>query len=62
MPETRNKIAERIVAKEGIAVDDLYGLVKNHADYWSGDGVHFNSKGIVVQAEQVAKRISDSIK
>jgi lysophospholipase L1-like esterase len=60
--QARNKIAEGIVAKEGIAVDDLYGLVKDHAEYWSGDGVHFNSKGIAVQAEQVSKRISDSIK
>jgi len=47
---------------EGIAVDDLHGLVKDHAEYWSGDGVHFNSKGIAVQAEQVAKRITDNLK
>jgi lysophospholipase L1-like esterase len=60
--QARNKIAEGIVTKEGIAVDDLYDLMKDHAEYWSGDGVHFNSKGIAVQAEQVAKRITDNLK
>ena len=60
--EARNKIAEGIVAKEGITTDDLYGLVKDHPEYWSRDGVHFNGQGITAQAEQVSKRILDSIK
>jgi lysophospholipase L1-like esterase len=60
--QARNKIAEGIVAKEEIAVDDLYGLVKDHPEYWSNDGVHFNGKGIAIQAEQVVKRILESIK
>jgi len=60
--EARNKIAEGIVTKEGIAVDDLYTLVKDHPEYWSHDGVHFNGKGIAIQAEQVSKRILESIK
>jgi lysophospholipase L1-like esterase len=60
--EARNKIAEGIVTKEGIAVDDLYGLVKDHPEYWSPDGVHFNGKGIAVQAEQVMKSITESFK
>jgi lysophospholipase L1-like esterase len=53
--QARNKIAAEIVAKEGIAVDDLYGLVKDHPEYWSNDGVHFNSLGTAAEAEQVAK-------
>ena len=44
-----------------IAVNDLYGLVQDHAEFWSNDGVHFNSKGIAVQAKQVTKRIMESI-
>jgi lysophospholipase L1-like esterase len=60
--EARNKIAEGIVTKEGIAVDDLYGLVKDHPEYWSGDGVHFNEKGIGAQVEQVARRIEEALK
>jgi lysophospholipase L1-like esterase len=60
--QARNKIAEEIVTKEAIAIDDLYGLVENHAEYWSGDGVHFNRQGIAVQAEQVSKRIAEFLK
>lgn len=60
--KARNAIAEEIVAREKIAVDDLYGLVKDHPEYWSHDGVHFNSQGIDVQAEQVARRIAESLK
>ena len=60
--EARNKIAESVVAKEGIAVDDLFGLVRDHPEYWSQDGVHFNSKGIAAQAEQVAKRILETLR
>lgn len=59
--QARNKIAEGIVGKEGIAVDDLYGLVKDHPEYWSNDGVHFNGKGVVVEAEQVTKRILERL-
>ena len=60
--QARNKIAEGIVTKEGIAVDDLYGLVKDHPEYWSNDGVHFNGKGVAVEADQVAKRIMENLK
>lgn len=60
--DARNKIAEGIVAKEGIAVDDLYSLVKDHPEYWSQDGTHFNGKGIAVQAAQVAQRITEALK
>ncbi len=56
--QARNKIAEAIVAGERIAVDDLYGLVKDHPEYWSADGVHFNAQGIAAEAAQVASRIA----
>jgi lysophospholipase L1-like esterase len=60
--EARNRIAEGIVAKERIAVDDLYSLVKDHPEYWSGDGVHFNSEGIAAQAKQASRRILEAIR
>ena len=59
--QARNKIAQEIVTREGITVDDLYGLVKDHPDYWSPDGVHFNAQGVVAQAEQVTKRITETL-
>lgn len=42
----RNKIAAGSVAREGISVDDPYGLVKDHPEYWSADGVHFNAQRV----------------
>jgi hypothetical protein len=60
--KARNQIAAKFVAREPIAVDELYALVKDHPEYWSADGVHFNGKGIEVQAEQVSKRILESLK
>jgi lysophospholipase L1-like esterase len=60
--KARNKIAEEFVDRERIVVDDLYGLVKDHPEYWSADGVHFNSKGIDVEAEQVSQRIAENLK
>ena len=59
--QARNKIAEEIVAREGIAVDDLYGLVKDHPEFWSPDGVHFNAPGVAAQVEQVTKRIAENL-
>ena len=59
--QARNKIAQEIVTREGITADDLYGLVKDHPDYWSPDGVHFNAQGVVAQAEQVTKRITETL-
>jgi lysophospholipase L1-like esterase len=60
--QARNQIAEAIVAREGIAVDDLYGLVKDHPEYWSPDGVHFNAQGVEAQVEQVTKKITGCLK
>jgi hypothetical protein len=31
--------------------------VKDHPEYWSQDGVHFNEKGISAQAAQVSQRV-----
>jgi lysophospholipase L1-like esterase len=59
--QARNKIAGEIVAREGIAVDDLYGLVKDHPEYWSPDGVHFNAHGVAAQVEQVTTRIAEAL-
>ena len=55
--KARNKIALDYVTKEAISVDDLYSLVENHPEYSAKDGIHFNSQGIAVQAEQVAKQV-----
>ena len=57
----RNKIAAAITAKEGIPVDDLFALVKDHPTWHANDGVHFNSTGIEAQAAQVASILKEEI-
>lgn len=59
--EARNNIAAGIVGSEKIAVDDLFGLVKDHPEYWSADGVHFNAQGIAAQAAQVANQVAAAL-
>lgn len=59
--EARNKIAAEFAAREKIAVNDLFGLVKDHPEWWSADGVHYNAQGIAAQAAQVATRIAEAL-
>ena len=42
--KARNKIAAEIMKEHDIPINDLYGLVEQHPDWHSGDGVHFNGK------------------
>lgn len=53
----RNRIAAGIMKENNVPVNDLYGLVADHPEYQSDDGVHFNDNGKTVQAEQVAGMI-----
>ena len=55
--KARNQIAAEIMKEAGIATDDLYGLVEQHPDWQSGDGVHFNGKGKVAQGAAVAESV-----
>ena len=43
--KARNQIAAEIMQQRGIPTDDLYGLVEAHPEFFSGDGVHYNTKG-----------------
>lgn len=56
----RNKIAAAFTAKEGIAVDDLCGLMEKHPGNFS-DGTHFTGPGVALQAEQVARALLEQI-
>lgn len=57
----RNAIALKYVKAAGIAADDLNSLVKNHPEYHR-DNVHFNERGIALQAAQVAAQIEKLLK
>ena len=54
----RNRIAAEVAPDAGVLVDDLYGLVAGHPEYYSKDGVHYNDAGRAAQADQVAQMIS----
>ena len=53
----RNRIAAEIMGAKGIPVNDLYGVVQNHPEYFAKDGVHFNETGQAAQAAQVAEYV-----
>jgi lysophospholipase L1-like esterase len=48
--------------ENGTSTDDLFELVKDHADWQSTDGVHFNAAGNVALAKQVAESVWDSLR
>lgn len=57
----RNRIAAGIASKEGIEVDDLYSLVKDHPEWHAKDGVHFNQEGVKAQATQVSAALKEAL-
>jgi hypothetical protein len=56
--KARNKIAAEIMKERDIPINDLYGLVEQHPDWHSTDGVHFNGQGKQAQAKQVAESVA----
>ncbi len=53
-----NAVAEKIMKKHSIAINDLYALSKSFAGQYSSPGdVHFNKEGSAKLAEQVAESI-----
>ena len=55
--KARNQIAAEMWRDRGIVTNDLYGLVEQHQEYFSGDGVHFNEQGRELQVKQVAEAV-----
>jgi len=57
-----NDTADTVMRKHGIPIDDVYATVADDLDkYLRPDKVHFNPDGVKVQAEQVAKSISEAL-
>ena len=54
----RNKFAAEIMKERGIPTNDLFGLVENKPDWYSGDGTHFNAQGKEAQAKQAAESVA----
>lgn len=58
--KVRNKLASEIMTEHQVPTDDLFEMVKDHAEWTSGDGVHFNGKGIEALAKQVATSVLEN--
>ncbi len=56
--EERNRLASEITKKQDIPTGELFELVKDHAEWTSGDGVHFNGQGNEALAKQVAESVA----
>ena len=54
--DQRNAIAAQLMQAEGIPVEDLNTPMRGHPEYHE-DNVHFNSRGIAIQAAQIAPDI-----
>ncbi len=57
----RNKLASAIMKEQDLPTDDLFELVKDHPDWTSADGVHFNGPGNEALAKQVAESVLENL-
>jgi len=53
----RNLIAQRLAAKHGLPIIDLYTVSVNHPEHYSDDGVHLNSNGYDLLAECILTKL-----
>lgn len=60
--KARNRTAAAFASKHQIPVNDLFGLVVEHPEYFSPDGVHLSREGIAMQARQVAEYVERAMK
>lgn len=60
--KVRNEIALKYIHREGIEVNDLWGLVIDHPEYYAGgDGTHPVDAGFEALAEQVAAVVEKAL-
>lgn len=59
----KNRIAAEVMAKEGVAVDDLFAFITPHlAKVQNPKDVHFNNEGYELLGKQVAAAITAELK
>lgn len=61
-PETdrvreRNRLARDIAVNRQVPINDLFGCVVDHPEYFWEDGVHFNQEGQSILGKQVARMV-----
>lgn len=55
--KVRNRLATEIMKQHEVPTNDLFEFVKDHADWQSTDGVHFNANG----NENLEKQVAESV-
>lgn len=61
--KARNRIADAYARREGISIDNLYGVVRDHPEYYVGaDGTHPNAEGRAAEARDVVASILRELK
>jgi lysophospholipase L1-like esterase len=45
------------MTRRNIPTDDLFSVVKDHREYHTDDGVHFNQQGVDILAAQVSREL-----
>jgi lysophospholipase L1-like esterase len=55
--KARNRAAAEFLGRQGIPVNDLFGLVQGHPEWYSRDGVHLNAQGTAALGSQVADHL-----
>ena len=58
--EERNAIAETLIKRGGIELDNQYKLMQQHQDLYQ-DSVHFNTAGAQIQGDQAAATIRSAL-
>jgi acyl-CoA thioesterase-1 len=59
---TRNEVARKVMTKNGVAIDDLYTVVKNAPpEIGRENDVHFTPEGYVVLGKAVAASIAEQL-
>ena len=56
----RNDIATALAKKEGLALCDMYTPLEKHPEYYT-DNIHFNEKGITIQAQLLSQAIEHAL-
>ncbi|MGB8169181.1 MAG: SGNH/GDSL hydrolase family protein, partial [Chthoniobacteraceae bacterium] len=59
--EEHNRLALQVMKEEGVAIDDLAGLVASRLELAAGDQFHWKSAGVALFTEAVSKAIGEAL-
>lgn len=60
--DEHNRLALQVMKEEGVAIDDLAGVVSGRLELAAGDQFHWKPAGMALLTEAVARAIGDALK